>query len=140
MKILFVRDQTHIKNFNFITRCKKIDFCVINSINEINNTDLTLYDAVFSPCQIIDVSKYPNTKFIFGPHCCLFPNDINLQIVKGKNSIYIQPSYWPIYFWNCCDPKTKELNIIPFAFGVDTEKFVSTKQINNIFKTTAIFS
>jgi len=130
MKILFIKSHTHYKNFNFILNCKKIEFYIINSINEIINVDITLFDAVFSPCEITDVSKYPHTKFIFGPQCCLFPNDINLELVKDKNSIYIQPSYWPIYFWKCCDVKTSELNIIPFAFGVDTEKFINTKQIN----------
>ena len=99
MKILFIRSSTHIKNFNFIKKCKIISFYIVDSINIINNINLNTFDAVFSPCEIIDVSKYPNTKFIFGPHCCLFPHEKNLEIVKGKNSIYIQPSNWPIYFW-----------------------------------------
>jgi hypothetical protein len=131
MKILFVRSNTHIKNFNFIRKCKTINFYIIESINAINNIDLNTFDAVFSPCEIIDVSKYPNTKFIFGPHCCLFPHEKNLALVKGKNSIYIQPSSWPIYFWKCCDIKTTELNLMPFAFGVDTERFVNTKDIQS---------
>lgn len=131
MKILFVRSSTHIKNFNFIKKCKLISFYIVDSINIINNIDLNTFDAVFSPCEIINVSKYPNTKFIFGPHCCLFPHEKNLEIVKGKNSIYIQPSNWPIYFWKCCDVKITELNLMPFAFGVDTERFVNTKDIQN---------
>ena len=131
MKILFIRSSTHIKNFNFIKKCKIISFYIVDSINIINNINLNTFDAVFSPCEIIDVSKYPNTKFIFGPHCCLFPHEKNLEIVKGKNSIYIQPSNWPIYFWKCCDIKTTELNLMPFAFGVDTERFVNTKDIQN---------
>lgn len=131
MKILFVRSNTHFKNLNFIINCKTINFYIVDSINAINNIDLNIFDAVFSPCEIIDVSKYPNTKFIFGPHCCLFPHEKNLEIVKGKNSIYIQPSDWPINFWKFCDVKTTELNIIPFAFGVDTERFVNTKDIQN---------
>ena len=130
MKVLFFSSGVHYKNVNFIKKCKTINFYIIHSINDINNIDLNTFDAVFSPCEIIDVSKYPNTKFIFGPHCCLYPHEKNLEIVKGKNSIYIQPSNWPIYFWKCCDIKTSELNIMPFAFGVDTEKFVNIKDIH----------
>jgi hypothetical protein len=84
-----------------------------------------------SPCNLIDVTKYPNIKFIFGPHCCLFPHEKNLQIVKGTNSIYIQPSSWPIHFWHMCDKKTTELNLVPFAFGVDTETFKPIKYCEN---------
>ena len=127
MKILFIKSSIHHKNLNFILKCKKINFYIVDSVNAIQNLDLGIFDVVFSPCDIIDVSKYPNTKFIFGPHCCLFPHDVNLALVKGKNSIYIQPSYWPIMFWHHCDIKTKELNLVPFAFGVDTDKFKYTK-------------
>lgn len=130
MKILFIKSTIHHKNLRFILNCKQIHFYIINNVNEIKNINLSDYDAVYSPCDIIDVSIYPNTKFVFGPHCCLFPNEQNLDLVKGKKSIYIQPSYWPINFWHCCDIKTKELNLIPFAFGVDTEKFKNIKPIN----------
>jgi len=130
MQVIFIKSYVHYKNFNFILNCKKINFFIINSVADFYKMDISSFDAVFSPCDIIDVSKYPNTKFIFGPHCCLFPNEKNLSLVKGKNSIYIQPSFWPIYFWHCCDSKTKELNLLPFAFGVDTEKFNSIKPIN----------
>ena len=36
MKILFVRSSTHIKNFNFILKCKKINFYIVHSIDAIN--------------------------------------------------------------------------------------------------------
>jgi hypothetical protein len=103
-------------------------------MNEIN---LDMFDAVYSPTDIIDVSKFPNTKFIFGPHSCLFPNEIDLNLIKGKNSIYIQPSDWPITgFWHNFDSSTKEVRAIPFAFGVDTNTFIDTKPLhekNSIF-------
>ena len=126
MKLLFIKSTIHHKNLHFVLNCKQIQVCIIN-IHEINNHNLLEFDAIYSPCEAIDVSKYPSTKFIFGPHFSVFPlfDDSNksLKLVKGPNSIYIQPSQWPITFWNLCDDKTKELNTHPFAFGVDTEKF-----------------
>ena len=65
MRILFLRSNTHNKNFNFIIKCKTIKFVIVESINDFYNVDLTNFDAVYSPCHAIDVSKYPNTKFIF---------------------------------------------------------------------------
>ena len=75
MKILFIQSTIHHKNLNFILKCKNIQFTIINSVNEINNYDLSTFDAVYSPCQPIDVSKYPATKFIFGPHFSIFPEE-----------------------------------------------------------------
>ena len=139
MKVLFIKSGCHYKNFNFILKCKNISFTIANYIHDVCNYNFEDYDCIFSPCDIIDVSQYPNIKFIFGPHCCLFPNEQNLDLVKGKNSIYIQPSYWPINFWHCCDIKTKEINLIPFAFGVDTEKFNFTKTIQERTKVFVYF-
>ena len=61
MKILFVRSNTHIKNFNFIRKCKTINFYIIESINAINNIDLNTFDAVFSPCDNV-TRMNPDTK------------------------------------------------------------------------------
>ena len=129
MRILFIKSHIHIKNLNFILKCKNIHFTIIDWIDDFYKMDISSFDVVYSPCDLIDVSLYPNTKFIFGPHCCLFPHEKNLNLVKGNNSIYLQPSEWPINFWYYCDNSTKELNCLPFAFGVDTEKFVPTKPI-----------
>ena len=131
MKILLIKSSIHHKNLNFILKCKIINFTIIDNVFQINQYDLNSFDAVFSPCEIIDVSKFPNIKFIFGPHCCLFPKEKNLSLVKGKNSIYIQPSYWPIEFWHNIDSSTKELNLLPFAFGVDTNKFINVKNLSD---------
>ena len=85
----------------------------------------------------IDVSKYPTTKFIFGPHFHVFPDD-RLIPIKGNNSVFIQPSDWVSKFWS--DNKkynvVNDLNIQTLPFGVDTVKFDKYKDIserNKIF-------
>jgi hypothetical protein len=129
MKILFIKSTIHHKNLNFILKCKNIEFTIINSIDEINRFDLSIFDAVYSPCQPIDVSKYPTTKFIFGPHFSVLPNISQMNLIKGSNSIYIQPSKWVVDLWynsSICNYN----KIIPFAFGVDTDKFNSNNTIS----------
>jgi hypothetical protein len=91
--------------------------------------DISSFDVVYSPCDLIDVSLYPNTKFIFGPHFSVFPEENHMNIIKGNtNVIYIQPSEWVRKLWKT-NPLCKDINIQSFAFGVDTEKFVPIKPI-----------
>ena len=94
--VLLVNQFLHHKNMNAIQKYSNIHFTTVTSIEECN--DLSLYDGVFSPSTIIDVSKYPNTKFIFGPHFSVIPNDF-INTINGPNTIYIQPSQWVIDFW-----------------------------------------
>jgi glycosyltransferase involved in cell wall biosynthesis len=93
------------------------------------NLNLSEFDAVYSPCQPIDVSRYPNTKFIFGPHFSVFPNTNQMNTIKGKNSIYIQPSDWVVDLWKSF-PYCNDINIKLFAFGVHTDKFNEINSIN----------
>lgn len=127
MKILFIKSCTHHKNFNFIKKCKNIQFFIINSVNDIHNCDLSIFDAIYSPCDPIDVSKYPNTKFIFGPQFSVLPNN-NLNIIKGNNCVYNLLSEWVINIWNKY-PICNNLKLISLPFGVDTNKFIETKHI-----------
>jgi hypothetical protein len=127
MKILFIKSTIHHKNLNFILKCENIQFTIINSVNEINNFDLSTFDAVYSPCETIDVSKYPGIKFIFGPQFSVFPEN-RLTIIKGPNSVYNLLSNWVTNIWkkySICN----DLKLIQLPFGVDTEKFVNTKSI-----------
>ena len=106
-----------------------INFFIINHTN-INLYDLSQFDCVYSPAIPIDVSKYPNTKFIFGPHFSVFPEKNHMDIInKSKNTIYIQPSEWVVQLWNtyhyCNNIKIKAL-----PFGVDTNKFINIKTIS----------
>lgn len=128
MKILFINSYCHHKNMNFIKNCKIINFTIIKSVNEINNIFLNQFDAVISPCDAIDVSKYPNTKFIFGPHFSIFPED-KLEIIKGKKTAYNLLSNWIIELWKTyaiCN----DLNLVALPFGVDTYKFCENKTSN----------
>jgi len=88
------------------------------TINDIDN-----YDIIFSPCNPIDTSKYPNKKFIFGPHFSVFPDNRLLYINNIHNkSIYIQPSEWVCKLWRSLNAE----DYIPmksFPFPVNTDKF-----------------
>jgi glycosyltransferase involved in cell wall biosynthesis len=134
MKILFIKSCCHTKNFNFILKCRKIDFTIVNNVSETYNLNLAVYDAVYSPCEPIDVSKYPNTKFIFGPQFSVFPDE-RLNLIKFKNVLYNLLSDWVINFWNqyqLCD----NLKFIKLPFGVDTEKF---NEINTLSDREKVF-
>ena len=133
MKVLFIKSHIHNKNLNFILKCKKINFCIVDSINYISNIDLNTFDAVISPCDAIDVSKYPNTKFIFGPQFSVFPEE-RLTIIKGPKTVYNLLSNWVINIWKNF-PVCNNLNLVTLPFGVDTEKFIDNKSIterNNV--------
>lgn len=118
--VLLVKQFLHHKNMNAIQKYSNIHFTTVNSIEECN--DLLRFDAVFSPSSIIDVSKYPNMTFIFGPHFSVFPSDF-IHIINGPNTIYIQPSQWVIDFWKLY-PICDNFNIQCVPFGVDTDKFL----------------
>jgi hypothetical protein len=120
MNILIIGDFHH-KNKEGLERLLKYlnyDYKVSNNLNDINN-----YDIIYSPNYPIDTSKYPDKKFIFGPHFSVFP-DNKLMYINNvhNNSIYIQPSDWVCELWRSLNAE----NIIPlksFAFPVNTEQF-----------------
>ena len=94
--------------------------------------DIINFDIIFSPGLPIDVSKYPNKKFIFGPHFSVFPNN-NLLIInnnKYNNSIYIQPSKWATDVWKNMGAD-KILPIKTLSFPVDINKFINSNKICN---------
>jgi len=127
MKILFIKSWTHHKNYNFIIKCKKIDFTIVNSLSDAYNYNFQDFDVVYSPCNAIDVSKFPQTKFIFGPHFSVFPDD-RLSLIKSTNSVYNNLSDWVIKSWvpfEYCN----NLKLIKLPFGVDTKKFINNKPL-----------
>lgn len=134
MKILFIKSHVHHKNFNFILKCKNIDFTIVNYENDAYKYNFNDYDAIYSPCHPIDVSKYPNTKFIFGPHFSIFPDE-KLNLIKSTNSVYNSLSDWVINLWSSFE-YSNNLKIIKMPFGVDTEKF---NCIKNIQERTKVF-
>lgn len=88
------------------------------AIEDINN-----YDVVLMPVNCVDTSKYPNKKFIFGPHFSVFPTRKVLLINNvNKNSVYIQPSEWAVKVWR--DMNVEQfVQLKIFSFPVDTNKF-----------------
>lgn len=137
MKILFYKGNMHVKNMHALNNYKNIEIHHINSLNELDNRDLSIYDCVFSPCVPIDVSKYPNTKFLFGPQFSVFPEH-TLNLIKSNNSVYNLLSDWVINIWSkytLCD----ELRLVKLPFGVDTNRFTDNKPITNRDKVMLYF-
>jgi len=118
----------HTKNNNALLNYKNINFFIINHTN-IDSIDLTQFDCVYSPSQTIDVKKYPNSKFIFGPHFSVFPEKHHMDIIEGFNSTYIQPSEWVVKLWKSF-PICQNIIIKSLPFGVDTLKFNQIKSID----------
>jgi hypothetical protein len=128
MKILLLDRDFHHKNRSALYAYKDIYITPIYSQEELSSHNLEDYDAVYSPTYPIDVSMYPSTRFLFGPHFSVFP-ETNLLPIMGKNTSYIQPSKWAADVWKV-HPLCKDLDIQVLPFGVDTETFTETKPPN----------
>ena len=122
MKIYLYNTNFHKKNKNFIKYYIKNFHICVNSIEEA--------DIIYSPNEYIEIEKYPNKKFIFGPHFSVFPNNIVERFINvNNNSLYIQPSQPSVDTWqNEFNFKNLPMRSIPF--GVDTEKFSPDQNIN----------
>ena len=84
MKIL-IFDNFHHKNKESLMK-------ILNHLNyeylkcNANNYDkIKEYDVIFSPSLPINVSLFPDKKFIFGPHFSVFPNNKLLEINNLNN-------------------------------------------------------
>jgi hypothetical protein len=137
MKILYINIYMHTKNNNALLNYKNINFYIINHTN-IDSIDLTQFNCVYSPSQPIDVKKYPNTKFIFGPHFSVLPENNIISIVNNKNVVYVQPSTWVVNLWKRF-PICQHIRIESLPFGVDTLKFNEIKHINHRSKVFLYF-
>lgn len=125
----------HDKNNNALMNYRDISYFIIENENILNTIDLKQFDCVYSPSFPINVSRYPNTKFLFGPHFSVFPESQHMEIIKGKNSIYIQPSEWAKNLW-LFHPFCRNIRLETLPFGVDTIKFSPCKPISeriNVF-------
>ena len=127
MRILLVNINFHRKNYNALMSYKNIQVVQIYDINQIHHINLSDFDCVYSPSLPIDISKYPNTKFLFGPHFSVFPDERVLSVI-GPNSRYNQLSTWTVNSWKNFDI-VKNLNLIELPFGVDTDAYCETKPI-----------
>jgi len=127
MKILFINNFFHHKNEFAFKNYKKIEFYETTDIETVKNIED--YDCVFSPSTPIDVSLYPNTRFIFGPHFSVFP-DSRFAIIKGDNSVYNLLSQWNYNIYTN-DELTKDIKFVTVPFGVDTETFKEKTRIHD---------
>jgi hypothetical protein len=128
MKLLLFNSYIHDKNRKALEMYKNVEITIFNKEQDLQNINLNTYDAIYSPSISINVSQYPNTRFIFGPHFSVFP-DNNLHKIKGPNTTYIQPSEWVVNLWKNSSLST-DLNIQAVPFGVDTDKFCDILPIN----------
>ena len=114
---IFKVDKYHFKNEFFLNYfINKYH----NSVNNINDADIILSAENFIP----NTEKFPQKKFIFGPHFGKGRINQIRQINNNENNnLYIQPSIPSVKLW------TDELNFnsIPMEaipFGVDTDRFI----------------
>jgi len=127
MKILFINQWMHHKNMHALLNYKNIELEIINNIEDINKYDLNNFDCIYNPSNPIDVSKYPNTKFIFGPHFSVFP-DNKLLLIKSPKVRFNLLCNWVENYWipfEICN----NIHFVNIPFGIDTEKFNEIKPI-----------
>ena len=130
MKILFLKGPgIHHKNEYALSQYKNIQFYKINSVEDLDQLDLSQYDCVYSPSTAINASKYPGIKFIFGPHFSVFPDESQMAIIKAPNAIYIQPSEWAANAWSD-NPFCNGITIKPVPFAVDINRFCEVRPAN----------
>lgn len=120
MKILFLNTYIHHKNEQALYRCKNISFYKIAKADDLDKIDLSQYDCVYSPSTPINASKYPNIKFIFGPHFSVFPDERQMNMIRAPNTIYIQPSEWASQVWrNSSYCVGIPIESMPFCVDID---------------------
>lgn len=120
-RILFINTGIHHKNREALDRYKNISYEMISSVDLLPQVDFTSYDCIFSPSTPVDVSLYPDVKFIFGPHFCVFPDD-KFKNIKGPHSAFLVLSEWVKKVY-ADYPITHGIRLEPIPFGVNTDKF-----------------
>lgn len=125
MKLLIV-DNFHHKNTRGMEMlCKHLKWEYVYKYGNILEIEKEIpnYDIIYFPVRPYDPSRFPDKRFIFGPHFSVFP-DNRLFVINNKynNAIYIQPSEWAANTWI----NMHALRVLPiktFPFPVDTERF-----------------
>jgi len=88
--------------------------------------DINDYEIIYSPAKILDIGKYSNKFFIFGPHVSVFPETNLYKLKDYPNCVYIQPSEWALKVWNDRDAsRFVKMRILPFC--VDYIKFFNNR-------------
>lgn len=120
MKILFVNIGMHAKNMHAFM--KYGNNITTTSNTNLDNFNLAEFEVVYSPRKPLHVSKYPNTRFIFGPHFSVFPNTNDMNTIRGANVMYVHPSDWARDVWRY-STGCQGIRIETLPFGVDTDRF-----------------
>jgi hypothetical protein len=106
----------HHKNLNALMKYKGIELVCVNELPG----SFEGFDVVYCPSTCVNVSLYPGVRFIFGPHISVFPNELQMALIR--DSVYVQPSQWTLDIWKGYDYcRDVQLRILPF--GVDTDLF-----------------
>jgi hypothetical protein len=131
VKFLIVNEWIHHKNRLALERMLKYlnyDYMY----GDANTENIKNNDIIYIASHIIDIYKYPNKFFIFGPHLSVFP-DHRIEILKDrKNCIYIQPSDWTTNVWRSIGVE-KYVRMKTLPFSVDVNKFTPGENKSNVF-------
>jgi hypothetical protein len=131
IRVLFINYNMHSKNMNALVKYKDISLTTIGSPDELAQYDLSTFDCVYSPGVVFDISAYPNSRFIFGPHVSIFPEYSFMNYLKDQpNAIYVQPSQWAADVWSQ-RPESNQVPIMVLPFGVDTDRFIETQSLGS---------
>ena len=84
------------------------------------------YKIIYSPANPIDIHKYPNKFYIFGPHFCVLPSDNNkFDSINNnqKNLVFLLLSKWCYDIFNSAFDAIKNalqpvIDQIKAAFGM----------------------
>ena len=123
--ILVLNHSFHHKNKRGLEMiCDYLNYNLIYG----SEKDIPDADVIYCPGYPFDVRKYPNKRFVFGPHLSIFP-DNKLEGIHGlkekNNCVYIQPSPWARDVWiNWKDMDAQKfLPIESFPFPVEVDIF-----------------
>lgn len=127
MLFLIINKYIHNKNLEgliMILNNLKINY-KFGDINDINDADI-----IYSASEPINIKKYKDKKFIFGPHFSTFPdNRLDIINYNSKNHKYIQPSLWVKELWN--NNFNVNIDIEYFPFPVNVDRFKEIKKNKN---------
>uniref|UniRef100_A0AB39JBT8 Glycosyltransferase n=1 Tax=Florenciella sp. virus SA2 TaxID=3240092 RepID=A0AB39JBT8_9VIRU len=118
-----------ILNHNFHHKNKKglEMICEYLNYNLIYGTEKDIPDAdvIYCPSHPFNANKYPDKRFVFGPHLSIFPDHKLHNIQNKNNSVYLQPSPWARDVWTNWKSIDTE-SLIPvksFPFPVEIDLF-----------------
>ena len=120
--ILVLNHNYHHKNKKGLEMiCEYLNYNLIYG----SEKDIPDADVIYCPSKPFNVRKYPNKRFIFGPHLSIFPDNKLRSIQNLNNCVYIQPSPWARDVWiNWKDIDVEKLiPIKSFPFPVEVDLF-----------------